>query len=595
MLRCLLILLILPSLCFAQYWGERVTDQSFESSSIYFKNNFLNTHGLYRFGDAAVGLIDDSHLNLYINPADLPNLNGSDYQIYLDFRGDRTEEEVIDHYYSMPYDYIGIRPDPRWYSQTRQEPEPIFSLGILAYPFGEKAKNLFVGGTYQIIYKQEKYYTVPSWIYQYRFGYDAFGESNVGEGSIPIVDRYSGKDELTTQAHLLTGYLGYSVSDKVDMGIALSSTTHSRDGGYATSRRDEYSTTELSSYYNFSSQERNQDYSHWDFTYGLNIKFNPKFSGGVKIGTLSGDAEQDYTAVDTSTYQYNIPGVSENWSNHYRGSKRFQQWNRDGNTKYGGINLSSDISPTGQFNFYYRYSVSDIDLNSTSTIRDTSYYKYQYKYDTLTYEYYSESQTLDDRTGTGNSKKYTHDAMASMRWKLDKKSTLNAGIYFSRCKTDVTSNEPVVADRWSDYQSEVNDSIRYARYYRVYEDKRLVWNYHSTYWTIQIPVILNYRVSNRFTFMLGVNRILEAWDISDQTTAYFTTRQTTNDGITETETDFGERYTQPDEKITEDYTAIITSFEVSVSPRFAVRLFLGPEFEDDFRIAQWWLSFKVTP
>lgn len=594
MLRCLFVMSIFPTLCFAQYWGERVTDKSFESSSIYFKNSFLNTHGLYRFGDAAVGLIDDAFLELYVNPANLPDLNGSDYQIYLDFRGDRTEEDVIDYYYSMPYDYVGFSPDPRWYSQTRHEPEPIFSLGILAYPFGEKAKNLFVGGTYQIIYKQEKYYTVPSWIYQYRFGYDAFNEKNFDDASIPIEDRYSGKDELTTQAHLLSGYIGYSVSDKVDMGIALSSATHSREGGYVTSQSDEYSTTDERDYRYFSSQERNQEYDHLDIIFGLNYKFNPEFSGGVKLGYLSGDADQDYTAVDTSIYRYNIPGVSERWSDHYRGSSREQRWNRNGNTKYGGINLSRDFSEVSRINFYYRYSVSDIDLSSISTIRDTSYYSSQSIYDTLTYEYYSKSQTIDDRTSTGNSKKYTHDAMASMKWGLDNKSTLYTALYFSRCKTDVSSNEPIVADRWSDYRREVNDSVSYSRYYRLYEEKRLVWDYRSTYWTIQIPVMLYYQASDRLGIMLGVNRILEAWGISDQTAAYFATRQTTNDGDTDTETNFGERYTQPDEKITEDYTAVIASFEVSVSPHFSVRLLLGLEFENDFKIAQWWLSFKAT-
>lgn len=595
MIRYLFAMLIFPGLCFAQYWGERVTDKSFESSSVYFKSSFLNTHGLYRFGDAAVGLIDDAFLELYVNPANLPNLNGSDYQIYLDFRGDRTEEEVIGYYYSMPYDYIGYRPDPRWYSQTRQEPEPIFSLGILAYPWGEKAKNLFIGGAYQIIYKQEKYYTVPSWIYQYRFGYDAFGEKNFDDASVPIEDRYWGKDELTTQAHLLSGYIGYSASDKIDMGLALSSATHIREGGYASSRTDEYNTTGERDYRNFSSQERNQEYDHLDITFGLNYKFNSKFSGGVKCGYLSGEIDQDYTAVDTSIYKYNIPGVSTSWSDHYRGSSREQSWNRNGNTTYGGINLKRDFSESSIFNFYYCYRASDIDLSSISTIGDTSYYSSQYKYDTLTYEYYSKSQTIDDRSSTGNSKKYMHDAMASMRWELESKSTLYTGFYFSRSKTNVSSNEPIVAERWSDYQREVNDSISYSHYYRLYEERRLAWEYSSTYWTIQIPVILYYQVSDRFRVMLGVNRILEAWDISDQTTAYFTTRQTTTDGETDTEINFGERYTMPDEKITEDYTAVITSLEVSVSPSFSVRLLISPEFQDEFKIAQWWLSFNVLP
>ena len=93
--------------------------------------------------------------------------------------------------------------------------------------------------------------------------------------------------------------------------------------------------------------------------------------------------------------------------------------------------------------------------------------------------------------------------------------------------------------------------------------------------------------------MLGVNRILESWRIEDQTTAYFKYRERNEDGVIQTETNFGERYTQPTEKISEDYTDIITGFDVAVAPEFKIRLLIDPEFENEFRIAQWWLGFEA--
>ena len=43
-LMLLMIILTLPTLL-AQYWGERVTEKSFESSELYFQSYFLNTYG----------------------------------------------------------------------------------------------------------------------------------------------------------------------------------------------------------------------------------------------------------------------------------------------------------------------------------------------------------------------------------------------------------------------------------------------------------------------------------------------------------------------------------------------------------------------
>ena len=90
-----------------------------------------------------------------------------------------------------------------------------------------------------------------------------------------------------------------------------------------------------------------------------------------------------------------------------------------------------------------------------------------------------------------------------------------------------------------------------------------------------------------------MNKTLDHWNVSDETTAYFAIRERTQDGTTKTETDFGERYTQSDRKITEDRTAVLASVEILLSPQFQVRLMLDPETESEFKINQWWLSFQL--
>ena len=121
----------------------------------------------------------------------------------------------------------------------------------------------------------------------------------------------------------------------------------------------------------------------------------------------------------------------------------------------------------------------------------------------------------------------------------------------------------------------------------------MVWDYKSNYWTVQIPVIFDFRFSENWGMNLGVNKIIESWDITDVTTAYFSLRERLENNEIKRETNFGERYTQPVKKDSEDSFKIFASFDATISDAFKVRIMLDPELEHQFRIAQWWLSFEA--
>jgi hypothetical protein len=93
--------------------------------------------------------------------------------------------------------------------------------------------------------------------------------------------------------------------------------------------------------------------------------------------------------------------------------------------------------------------------------------------------------------------------------------------------------------------------------------------------------------------MIGINRIFNSWDISDQTTAYFNLRERIQGSDVKSENNFGERYLQPAQQVTETLTKIFTSFDASITSSFNARLTIDPEFEHLFRINQWWLSFEL--
>jgi len=594
-----LFFVLLPSTGYGWYNMERVAEKSFEQSTLYFESYYLNTYGMYRFGDVAPGLIDDPFLNLHVNPANLPRLKAGAL-LYFDFRGDRTEASIVQEYYIQPvFDYY-YRPDPRWSMTSREEPEPVFSFGLLAYPFRDKLEKLLVGATYQIIYKEEPYYSVPSWIYKSYLGYDTFGERFIDDQvNVPVQERYVGQDELSTEAHLFSAFTGYPITDRLDLGVGINTVSHSREGSYINRHSGEYGSTDDWDSYRHEERGREQDYSHFDFNSGLRYTWSRRFSAGIKIGYLSGEADQNYYSADSSMYTRGDSLQDNNWNYHYNRSFDDQKWNRDGHTWYLGADFDRTIDRDQRIGGYYRYSSSDQDLSNTTTIRDTSYYRSHYVWSysgiTTVSDYRSMYATRDTRQGAGTREKRTHEGMLNLKWKVTRNSRVNLGLFFSRQKTNLFTSEPTEVDRWSDYfYSRVDTTTQTnTSYRRQYELKDLEWQYRSTYLTIQIPILLRQRLNDQFHLTLGVNRILEKWDISDQTVAYFTVREKTEDGTTESETNFAELYREPDQKVTEDYTAVLASLEFAVSPQFNIRLMVEPETEDDFKINQWWLSFQL--
>ncbi|MCC7431035.1 hypothetical protein IT568_09350 [bacterium] len=580
----------LPTFCFAQYWGGNATEENFEQSSLLFKSHYLNTFGVYNFKDVAVGFVDEPFLNLYLNPANLPSFQDKKTYFYLDFRGDRTEPKVVSSYNYYAYDSFAPVYDPRWYTETRTEPEPIFSLGVLTYPFSEK---LLLGGTYQIVHKNESFYQVPNWIYRYQYGYDNFGSEIKGNDAVPIIDRSYGEDELTTKAHLFSFFTGYKLTDKINLGISLNRTVHSREGGYVSSQRNEYSSNPQDTWIYYSNQEKNQDYDHYDFNGGFEYFFSESSKAGLKLGYLKGKAEQTYTSLDSSFYKQNEPNVSDEWNYSLGNSSTKQTWNHDGKTYYGSIDFRKQLDEKKNFSGYYRFTNQKVDLQNSTAINDTSYYSNRYysSYDSTYYNYLSYNSTLDNRNGNGTRKDKVHELAANLQFAVTEKVSVTAGIYVKKNVSEIVSSEPVFAKRSSYNNYWYNGNNPY--FYSTLEDKTLEWSYKIDELSLQVPVFLNYKVNDYFSATLGVNRVLTSSEVKNETIAYFKTRKTNENGVEKTETNFGERYKEPTRNLTNNHTNFITNFEASVTPDFKISLLLEPEFENEFRVAQWWLSFKT--
>ncbi|MEN8194823.1 MAG: hypothetical protein ABFS12_18525, partial [Bacteroidota bacterium] len=583
MKRILIICLLFPTIFFAQYWGERTTEQSFEQSDLFFKSHFLNTFGVKYFKDISVGMIDDPFLNLQLNPANTPDLGNKEIYVYLDFRGDRTEEAIIENYAAPVYDALSSYAPPidrRWHSETRTEPEPLVSLGMLTYPIESLSKKFYVGGTYQLLLKEESFYSMPIGIYNSQYYYDSFGREAHVKDSYHITDHHMGSDEMINEGHLYSAFAGYNFNDDLKIGLSINGVAHSRQGNHSNSFRSEYYNIE-DQWSNSDFTQRNQDYSHLDINTGIIYNLTSNFSSGIKFGVLSGNIDQNYIQEYSYFSQQNTPEESPEWNLHASNSSTVQNWNHDGNTYYFRVHFTRKLKGDNEASGFYRYGYSDINTSNHSVIDDTTYYSNRWNNET----HYGSSSVLDIRNGLGYRNRSAHEAMLNFKWLLSEKSMLTAGVYFNSNKTKIFTSEPVTVNRYSSYDQ---DNIQ-----RLYEDKELSWEHESSEWSLQIPILFNFEFNEYFSMMIGLNRIFESWNITDVTTALFNERVRTENGEETKHTNFGERYFQPDRGITEDHTDIVTRFSAKPSDALKISLLLDPQFENSFRIAQWWLSFEA--
>ena len=594
-----LLLLFLPMVLFAQYWGERPNEKSFEESSLYFHSYYLNPFGMYQFSEVSPGLIDNPFLRTHLNPAYIPSDSVAANQIYLDFRGDRSDLELGRYYPITPYyDYassVYYRPDPRWYTVTRSEPEPLFSVGLNK----QLSENLYFSGSYQFIFKEEGYYETPTGIYNSRYGMDENGAGLTDNGAVPITDRSAGEDEMHTHGHFWSANLAYRLSDWIRLGINVNAIVHERRGAYANLHADRYSEAQTDDWFNQYSKERTNKYRHLDLGAGVRVNVSAALTAGVKLSYLEGRAEQSFIKKDSSVYYYKWNNGS-NYSNHssFRYGATNQSWDHKGHTASGLVQLDYRLAPTRSLHFYYQYTKRDINLENNSSIRDTSYYAGSYQSSGYNSYYNSWYRMEDTRSASGSSEMKGWQAMLGFRWLETKSSRVNFGVFFSDKYFTKQTGEPVLAENRSYYYRDYTNSDgnnTSTRSSLLYEDKRLEWITRTQKQTLQIPVMLEFDFKENYTLMLAVNRIWNYWKIEEKTTAYFKERieKKNGDDVARITTNFGERWTEPKRIISEDEIAFLSGLSINISPKFKIIVTASPSFEPVLHMAQWQLGFRA--
>lgn len=595
----LTLLLVIAQQGSAQYWGEQVLEKSFEQTDFFFTPTDVNPYGIGSFKSAAPGLIRDPLLDIIINPALLGLDSTRSAYLYTDFRSAR--EIQTPGYTVMPLWNAEARVTsgaigyfPNIYLNTRRELEPVFTGAMFGRPLPSSARDLIIGATYQLILQDDKYYSIPQDIYRSVLGYDYAGRASAAESSIPIVDRYSGQDNMHQVGNFVTGFARYALPEGLEAGVKLSRVMFNRAGAYGSSNLWQNSPSVQGSSYWSNMESRDQSYSHWEAGAGIEFPLNAQTTIGVVGGYLWGDATQALSDDESSNYQYGSGTGNSFYMS--QGATR-EQWRHHGNTAYYGFDGTSSVTPTATVTLYYQHRKTSVDIGLNSNILDTSYSTYAWINNGVSVNSLSNSYLSDTRMGSGTQTVSVDRIMAAVNWEMSAKTRLSIGALLEWQNSTVNTKEVVLlvgrsAYLWSDGSS--NEQ------YGQGESKELFWTFSADRSSLQIPVIVRIQSSESVELLFGLNRVMSEWKIDDVTLAMFRYRMTMTNGAISSQVNFGERYTDPPEDVSDVRTTFLAGLTLSPSPHLKIRLLMVPNFEDTYNGSelsqlQWWIGVNVVP
>ena len=591
------LLLGFPGTMLGQYWGERVLQKGFEQTEFFYRPSFLNPYGMTGFQSVTPGLISDPLLDLIINPARVDLDSSQSVYLYTDFRSAREVTESLPTIFPAYADYAArVSSDmiyfPRAYLATRRELEPVFSGALIGRVLPEAAPELLVGLSYQLVLQDDRYYGVPQDIYRTAAGYDYSGMRAAAADQIPIADRYSGKDNMHQEGNSLSGFARYALLENLVLGARLSRVTFERSGSHGSANLWQYSSASSSLWSNF--EWRDQTYSHWDVSGGIEYTVLERSTIGLSGGYLWGEAAQSLRNADSSYYNYSS---SPSGSYYIRSANTGQNWLQDGETKYFGIDFRSRLSPSTSLNLIYQYQHAAVDIGVGSSIQDTSYSTWTWENEGVVNSSTSHSLLNDVRNGGGTDLAMTHRFLASVQWRPSEKVTLSIGAQYEWYESETRTDESVLLASRSAYWSSQGDwDSRYSRN----ESKDLQWTFTTLRTSFQIPIFLTIQASEVVEFLIGLNRNMARWKLEDVTTAIFRYRESVNNGVVERRENFGERYTEPTEEVSDVQTAFLAGLTVSPTRALRLRLLMVPNFKDSYdgpelQQLQWWIGLALTP
>jgi hypothetical protein len=592
---------------FSQYYSDRPLEMTFEQSDFFFNPSFLNPLGTNNFKDASVLTSDQPLIGLQRNPSNLSNFDSdtlSSNYIYLDFRNIR---KISSNRYGgiwpmmsrYAYDYVG----PGWsYYQTSQRSEltPLISAAYLSR-IPVLNRSVTAGITYQLINQAEGYYAIPNDIYRNLAGRTTDGMYYAGMESYTITDRFSGSDEMYNEGHAVNAYLSWEISEEFKMGFKTGRFLFQREGSLGSNNLWNQQIDYVSHWK--SKEARTQDYNHWDYSIGMEYLPGKDYKFGVYGGIVTGQVNQNMVRDDNSMSKSGQAGTNQ-WSDYESWYISDQNWNHKGNNLYTGIIIDKQVRDDLSLRFMYNLSYLKQDILLNSSIESESENSYYYSGSNYVSESEGNSEMHDFRIGGGEREIKKNLFNFAMLWNLNEKRRLSVGtiIGFRDQSTKTSERVDAFSESYNSYEYMNSGTLYSNEYYnKTVEDKLIQWTYTSNLRSIQFPVIYESIINERFSFLLGFNRIMNFWKIENSSLILYDYRERVNNQQSLIEQMTGERITEPRERMSISTTSLIGGLIFSPAKLFTIELIASPGFEKNSLLEettagmQFWISMKFRP
>jgi len=186
-----------------------------------------------------------------------------------------------------------------------------------------------------------------------------------------------------------------------------------------------------------------------------------------------------------------------------------------------------------------------------------------------------------------------------VQWDINERVNLSVGAFMEWQERTTRTTETVFASNRSRYWSSYSNS-NYDYRYAQEESKDLHWTFTAERTNFQLPVFLTVKATQALDVLFGLNRTMAWWKIDDVTLALFRYRYRLNDAREERAENFGERYTEPREEVSDIRTTFLAGVTVTPVESLKLRLLMVPNFHDTFAGSeleqlQWWIGLTVTP
>ncbi len=598
--------ILLPAGLTAQYNSDRPLEMTFEQSDFFFSPSFLNPLGSENFKSASVLTSEQPLISLQRNPANLSRFDRdtltSNY-FYLDFRNNL---DIVNQSYGFYPGYRLYSPGyryPGWgyyHTSARAELTPLVSAAWLTR-LPVLNNSITLGATYQLITQAGGYYAIPHDIYRNQAGRSLDGMAYAGTEGYEITDRFSGSDDMYHEGHAMNLFLAWEINEALEMGFKIGGFLFDRDGSLGSDNLWNQQAG-YTSYWK-THEQRDQEYGHMDYSLGVNYTTgNNKF--GLFGGLVQGEVIQNMVRDDESMSRYGIRDGT-NWSNYNNWHQSDQNWDHTGNTFYSGFQWERQMREDLSFRLMYNYSLARQDLGLASDIESESDNEYYYHYNN---GQFSESEGFsimhDFRTGSGDRDIKSSTLKSAMNWDVDEKQNLSVGAIFGVRRQSTNTIEKVDAFSESFYHQVYfygNDTTTWTQYNKTVEDKTINWEFASRLRSIQIPVIYEYDLNERWDFLIGLNRVMNFWKIENKTLVLYDYRERVQNEEVKIEEMTGERITMPRERLSIITTSFLGGVTFSPSGSFSIQLIASPGFEknsivDERRVGmQFWLSMTLRP